>query len=73
LHTEAGFTAIDLTCTHLGCSVVPEEGRLVCPCHGSIFGVNGEVLNGPSKAALNSFPVVVTEAGNLIIQKTERG
>ena len=34
----ADFFAIDLTCTHLGCTVKATEHGFACPCHGSRFG-----------------------------------
>ena len=48
LHT---YSAI---CPHLGCVVHwnPEEKSFDCPCHGSRFSCQGEVMNGPAKTNL---------------------
>jgi Rieske Fe-S protein len=44
--------ALDLTCTHLGCTVKATEQGFSCPCHGSRFSRRGDVLNGPATRAL---------------------
>ncbi|PPA69750.1 FAD-dependent oxidoreductase [Jeotgalibacillus proteolyticus] len=52
--------AVDLTCTHMGCECNwnESENSWDCPCHGSRFAVDGEVLNGP---ALKPLKVIDTE------------
>ncbi len=37
------------TCTHLGCKINQEKNnKFICPCHGSQFALNGEVIKGPA-------------------------
>lgn len=48
--------ALESTCTHLGCrtSYDREGKRIVCPCHGGVFGIDGRVIDGPPPAPLRS-------------------
>ncbi len=51
---DGRIQVVDSTCTHLGCEVVWNHGDRTwdCPCHGSRFSVDGDVLEGPAKRAL---------------------
>lgn len=41
-------------CTHLGCKINNEsDGNFICPCHGSKFDLNGNVVSGPAAENLN--------------------
>jgi Rieske Fe-S protein len=55
---ESGkISAVSLVCTHLGCTVSATSKELVCPCHGSIFDWEGNVLKGPADRPLPSYRV----------------
>ncbi|WP_059010348.1 Rieske (2Fe-2S) protein [Streptomyces specialis] len=57
--TVAAFSAI---CTHAGCTVQPDGGRLHCPCHDSVFdAATGERLEGPADAPLPPIPVRIED------------
>lgn len=56
---DGGFLAISRKCTHLGCAVPWDESqqKFVCPCHGSVFNLAGEVLSAPAPRPLDFFPL----------------
>lgn len=49
-----GVHALSARCTHLGCIVAFNDAERAweCPCHGSRFGVDGAVLQGPANRPL---------------------
>jgi Rieske Fe-S protein len=61
--------AMHSTCTHLGCrtSYDRETRRIVCPCHGGAYDLQGQVIEGPPPAPL---PVLATriEGGHVLVQ-----
>jgi cytochrome b6-f complex iron-sulfur subunit len=52
IRDEAGLYALSAECTHLGCKVAEADLGFKCPCHGSRFGLNGAILNGPAAEPL---------------------
>jgi cytochrome b6-f complex iron-sulfur subunit len=67
LHTESGFSALSLVCSHLGCTVEQRTDGFACPCHGSHFDVNGNVTHGPAMKPLTSLRIEITEDNRLIL------
>jgi len=68
INSDAGFYAISSICTHLGCNVshVPGAG-FACPCHGSRFDANGQVVHGPAPRALSWFGLSLSPRGELVV------
>ena len=57
--------AINLTCTHLGCTVNATTKGFACPCHGSVFTTRGDVVKGPADGPLKK--LVVEEQGDDVL------
>jgi Rieske Fe-S protein len=55
------FHAFSAVCTHQGCTVGEVvEGSIICPCHGSRFGVDdGAVVRGPADQPLSRADIAV--------------
>ena len=44
-------------CTHLGCAYHWDEGKkeFLCPCHNSVFSIDGKVISGPAPRPLDRY------------------
>ena len=71
---DGGFLAVYRRCTHLGCAVPYDQAtrQFVCPCHGSAFTMDGNVLNEPAPRPLDLFVLSISETGELIVNTSER-
>jgi cytochrome b6-f complex iron-sulfur subunit len=78
---QDGLYAFEAKCTHLGCTPrwVPESldeqgrrGRFQCPCHGSNFNIDGDVIAGPAPKPLYRLSVTLAGDGQLVIDKARR-
>ena len=52
---------VSSTCTHLGCPVRPAGQFFRCPCHGSTYTLDGQVVRGPAPKSLPRYELTVTE------------
>ncbi len=52
--SERTVRILSARCTHKGCIVKYSErnNRIECPCHGSQYDLNGNVLKGPAMRSL---------------------
>jgi menaquinol-cytochrome c reductase iron-sulfur subunit len=55
-HSPGRVTVFSPICPHLACrfSWFPQARQFVCPCHGSVFSITGEMLAGPSPRPLDT-------------------
>ncbi len=53
--------ALSQKCPHLGCRVpyCDSSGRFECQCHGSVFDLGGEWLDGPAPRGMDQYPVTI--------------
>ena len=58
-------------CTHLGCGYRWEAERqaFFCPCHASVFDIDGRVLAGPAPRPLDTLPFKIESSRLWIIYK----
>ena len=62
-----GIRAVSAVCTHLGCILEKSTDGFECPCHGSCYDLNGEVLSGPAPRDLSWYQVNRTADGKIVI------
>ncbi len=67
ISTSEGIAAMSLVCTHLGCIVQQSTEGFTCPCHGSKFDSQGNVLGGPAPRPLKWLHVSQAADGELIV------
>jgi cytochrome b6-f complex iron-sulfur subunit len=67
IHAADGFRALSSVCTHLGCVTRHQPGSniIACPCHGSRFSLDGEVLAGPAPRPLPSLQMALSAKGEI--------
>lgn len=55
------YVAALMMCTHNQCELNTGGDRYTCPCHGSEFSIQGEVLEGPAERDLTLFKTEISE------------
>jgi quinol---cytochrome c reductase iron-sulfur subunit, bacillus type len=70
---DSRIVAFSPQCTHLGCAYHWDDTRrdFVCPCHSSIFSIDGKVLSGPAPRPLDRYETKI-ENGKLLIGPLHR-
>ncbi len=75
---EGALHLVDTTCTHIGCEADWNEAERTwdCPCHGSRYSFEGEVIEGPAKKSLGKGSLRMINNGPLSVHlfrlKSER-
>jgi len=66
---DENVTAYSPNCPHLGCGYrwFSQDQRFKCPCHASVFDINGKVLSGPAPRALDTLEAKI-ENGRLLVK-----
>lgn len=69
---QGGVYALSAVCTHLGCITrfLSDEGVIACPCHGSRFDLEGNVVHGPAPRPLPWIEVRTDAASGVLIVDT---
>lgn len=71
VHSNKGIYALFGKCTHLGCTPnwFEAEKRFKCPCHGSNFDVQGNVIAGPAPKPLFRAQISLSDDGQILVDK----
>lgn len=59
--SEEGFNALYWKCVHLGCTVPFDaaQHKFACPCHGSVYDINGQNVAGPAPRPLDQMEIQI--------------
>jgi len=59
--SNGNFIGLSDVCTHQGCTISFDgTSQFPCPCHGSIFDENGNVVRGPAASAVKKYNTTLT-------------
>lgn len=65
--SDGTVQALSMLCTHVccQCQYYSPANEIYCPCHGSIFDANGNVLRGPASVRLPEVQLNIDSSGNI--------
>jgi cytochrome b6-f complex iron-sulfur subunit len=65
---QGGLRALYQKCPHLGCRVpfCSSSQQFECPCHGSVYNVIGEYLQGPAPRGMDRFEIRI-QGGRVMV------
>ena len=68
------ITAFGPQCTHLGCAYHWDDAKseFLCPCHNSLFAVDGKVISGPAPRPLDRYQTKI-DGTILLVGRLDHG
>ena len=70
-----GLYSMTSTCSHAGCDMASSATlttTIECPCHQSVFNLNGGVIQGPAPSPLTHFEVSLAADGSITVHGGSR-
>ena len=65
---EGQITVLSALCPHRRCTVREDSGKgFVCPCHGAMFDLTGQVIRGPADSNLPQLRVTEAANGHMMV------
>ena len=73
VHLEGGFLALYQRCPHLQCAVpwVESENQFHCPCHASLYNMEGVVIGGPAPRPMDFFPITIENGDEIWVDTSK--
>jgi menaquinol-cytochrome c reductase iron-sulfur subunit len=71
---DQNVVAFTPQCTHLACAYHCEEkdSKFFCPCHNSVFAIDGKVVSGPAPRPLDRYVTKVDQGKVLISSEIQQ-
>ena len=73
-NTGTRIFALSQRCPHLGCRVpfCDSSGRFECPCHGSVYDLDGEWIKGPAPRGLDRYQLTLDSSTGALVADTTK-